>query len=140
MLVDMSLGTGIGVGSLFLALGTVAVVWINNIYKSCDGKRPVISSDGGSKNSGAYAQNGYVRKGEHDESIRSLHQRLDDTHKENKGWWKQLNEKVDGIRDELKESMIEQRKMNEGLNYRVTQIETTQKMCKKDRLDQNPEK
>lgn len=138
-MLNMTLGSGIMWASLFLALGTVAVVWINNVYKSCGGEEPATSSDSGSKNNGLPVHNGYVRKGEHDESIRSLHQRLSDMHKENKGWWKELDGKVDDIRNELRDSMSEQRKINDNLNHRITQVETVQKMRKKGRSGQDPE-
>ena len=128
-MLNMTLGSGIMWASLFLALGTIAVVWINNIYKSCNGQEPATSSDSGSTNNGIHAHNGYVRKGEHDESIRSLHQRLDDMHKDSRNWWKQLNEKVDTFSQELRQSIAEQQQTNKELHQRITAIETIQETC-----------
>ena len=131
-MLNMTLGSGIMWASLFLTLGTVTVVWINNVYRS---RGPATNSSNGSKTND---RNSYVCKGEHDESIRSLHQRLNDMHKENKGWWKGVDEKVDSIRNELRESMTEQRKTNDSLGQRITQVETVQKVCKKNILNEDP--
>lgn len=116
-MLDTTLGTGIGLGSLFIAVGTIAVVWINNIYKSNQKEYDARNSD---KEGPA---NSYVRRGEHDQFIKSLQWQLENNHKENKDWWKQLDKKIDSIQSEL----LEVRKVNDSHAQRIAALEATQK-------------
>lgn len=115
-MLDMTLGTGIGLGSLFIAAGTVGVTWINNVYKS-NQRYNDCSSD--KKN----LVNSYVRRGEYDQFTKSLQQQLGGNHKENKDWWRQLDKKIDSIQSEL----LEIRKVNDNHVQRIATIEAIQK-------------
>lgn len=121
-MVELALGSGIALGSLFLALGTVAVVWINNLYKSRQEYGQV-------NNGGQTPENGYIRRGEHDKSVDSIDKRLENMHEENKSWWKQLNNKVDSLSNQFQEFSKEQRGQNEDFRQRITAIETIQETC-----------
>lgn len=129
-MLDMSLGSGIALGatlgSLFLGAATVAIVWVNNIYSSsCQETGEAETGTGARKSDGETAQNGYIRRGEHDKGIESLHKRLDDMHKENRDWYKELNSKVDRVSGELKE----QHEANQDFRSRLVAIETFQQHC-----------
>lgn len=125
-MLNLTLGSGIAVGSLFFGISGATVVYIRAYFNNLN--QLTTSSKSGANGSGVYSHNGHVRKGEHDESIRSLHQRLDDIHEENKNWWKQLDGKIDKFVDDLNKSMNEQQTVNRDLHERVTSIETAQKL------------
>lgn len=128
-MLDMSLGAGIMWAGLFLTLGPVAVVWINNVYRSRQGCSLEDSSQSQGQSQSQSELNGYIRRGEYNQRMTSIDKQLSDMHKENKGWWKQLNGKVDELTGELRKFTDEQRQTNKELHERITAIETVQENC-----------
>lgn len=116
-MLDMTLGAGIMWGSLFLAISTVIIVWINNGVRS----QPTKQNENNSS-----SKNGFIRRGECDQVFKAVYQSLDDTRKENRNWWEQVAGKIDNVQSNLNEI----RKTNEDLGQRVSALEAVQKNFK----------
>jgi len=116
---DMTLGSGIAIGSLFLTVGTIVIIYINNYFKSKQNCGEAEDCGG----SNTTLENGYIRRGEYNQAAKTLQQQLESNHKENKNWWKQLDSKIDSVHAELSEI----RKANDNHAQRISALEAVQK-------------
>ena len=96
----IELGAGIAIGSFFISIGGVAIIYIRAYFNTQNG-----TGDGNS--------NGYVRKGEHDQGLQTIETRLSS-----------IEKKLDSICN----YMYDQESEINNLDQRITTIETVQKM------------